>query len=65
MILIRYFLIFIVSYLLIRIFVKFGQQEKSANDKQKVVDKENVPHKKVSKEVGEFIDYEEINKLKK
>lgn len=65
MILIRYFLIFIISYLLIRIFVKFGQQVKSSGDKQKSVNKDEVPQKKVSKEIGDYIDYEEIKKMKK
>ena len=58
MILIRYILICIIGYLLIRSFVKFGQEEKSVN-------KDNVPQKKVSKEIGDYIDYEEIKKLKK
>ena len=58
MILIRYFLICLIGYLLIRSFVKFGQGEKSVNN-------DKVPQKKVSKEIGDYIDYEEIKKLKK
>ena len=65
MILIRYFLICIIGYLLIRSFVRFGQENKSSVDKQKAVNKDKVPQKKVSKEVGEYIDYEEIKKMKK
>ncbi len=65
MILIRYLLICVIGYLLIRSFVKFGQEDKSSGDKHKAVNKDKVPQKKVSKEVGEYIDYEEIKKLKK
>jgi len=65
MILIRYVLLSIIGYLLIRSFVRFGQEDKSSGDKQKAVNKDKVPQKKVSKEIGEYIDYEEIKEFKK
>ena len=65
MILIRYFLICIIGFLIIRFFVKFGQEDKSSVDNKKADNKDKVPPKKVSKEIGEYIDYEEIKKLKK
>jgi hypothetical protein len=61
MILIRYLLICIIGYLVIRSFVKFGE-EKSSVDKREHAKKNKIPQKKVSKEIGEYIDYEEIKK---
>jgi hypothetical protein len=62
MILIRYFLICLVGYLIVRSFVKFNEEEKRSADKHNPEGKNNVPVKKVSKEIGEYIDYEEIKK---
>ena len=61
MILIRYLLICVIGYLIIRAFVKFGQ-EKSSGDSHHSVRKEKEDQKKVSKEIGEYIDYEEVRK---
>ena len=61
MILIRYLLICVIGYLIIRSFVKFGQ-EKSSGERREPVKKDNTPPKKVSKEIGEYVDYEEIKK---
>jgi hypothetical protein len=58
MILIRYILIIIAGYLVIRTFVKFSQGSSS----NKSVKKDNSPQKKISKEIGEYVDYEEIKK---
>jgi hypothetical protein len=61
MILIRYLLICIIGYLVVRSFVKFGE-EKSSVESREQAKKDTIPQKKVSKEVGEYVDYEEVKK---
>jgi hypothetical protein len=41
--------------------VKFGQ-EKSSGERREPVTKDKEAQKKVSKEIGEYIDYEEVKK---
>jgi hypothetical protein len=60
MILIRYLLIGLIVYLLVRSFVRFGDGAGRRQDSFKSNDKQS--GKKVSKEVGEYIDYEEVKK---
>jgi hypothetical protein len=60
MILIRYLLIGLIVYLLVRSFVRFGDGPGRKQDGFKSNDKQS--GKKVSKEVGEYIDYEEVKK---
>jgi hypothetical protein len=62
MLLIRYLLIGLVVYLIVRSFRSFGEGSENS-------DKINQPHaakktegKKISKSVGEYVDYEEIKK---
>ena len=62
MILIRYLLICIIGYLIVRSFVKFREQEKSSGDKRNTLTKDKDPKKKVSREIGEYVDYEDIKK---
>ena len=62
MILIRYLLISIIGYLIIRFFINYGKKSTSSFDLHKTDKKDNVPSKKISKEIGEYIDYEEIKK---
>ena len=62
MILIRYLLICIIGYLVVRVFMNFGHEKKVSSDKNERGRKDNVPSKKVSKKIGEYIDYEEIKK---
>jgi len=62
MILIRYLLICLIGYLVVRAFVNFSHEEKTAAEKHNAEKKEKIPQKKVSKEIGEYIDYEEIKK---
>jgi hypothetical protein len=62
MILIRYILISIIGYLIIRAFINFGKEGSSSSHINKAERKDKAPPKKVSKEIGEYIDYEEINK---
>jgi hypothetical protein len=63
MILIRYFLICIIGYLIIRSIVRFGKDDQTTNIKEQG-NKEKMHSKKVSKRIGEYIDYEEIKKDK-
>lgn len=62
MILIRYLLISIIGYLIIRFFINYGKKSASSSDLHKTDKKDNVPSKKISKGIGEYIDYEEIKK---
>jgi hypothetical protein len=41
--------------------VKFGQ-EKSSGERHEPIKKDKEPQKKVSKEIGEYIDYEDVKK---
>jgi hypothetical protein len=61
MILLRYLLICAIGYLIIRSFVNFGK-EKSSGKMSERVEKDKTPQKKVSKKIGEYIDYEDIKK---
>ena len=63
MILIRYLLICLIGYLIVRSFVLFGKEDAKADIHQQGK-KDKVPSKKVSKEIGEYVDYEEIKKDK-
>jgi hypothetical protein len=60
MILIRYLLIGLIIFLLVRSFVRFGLGHDNKQDSFKSDDKQ--AGKKVSKEIGEYIDYEEVKK---
>jgi hypothetical protein len=53
---------FIIGYLIIRSFINFGKKDKSSPDINRSGKQNNMPSKKVSKEIGEYIDYEEIKK---
>jgi hypothetical protein len=64
MIFIRFILISIIVYLIIRAFLNFGTDERRSSDKYKAEGNDNDPPKKVSKEIGEYIDYEEVKKEK-
>jgi hypothetical protein len=60
MLLIRYFLIGLIIYLIIRSFIRYGMEDdQSVRHDQGNQTKRN---KKVSKEIGEYIDYEEVDK---
>ena len=62
MILIRIFLISLIVYLLVRSFMKFGEQEKTLSGKPDPDGKNNISGKRISKKIGEVIDYEELDK---
>jgi hypothetical protein len=62
MILIRFLLIGLIVYLIVRSFIRYGNGEGSSA-RSTGPDKKNKPvTKKVSKEIGEYIDYEEVKK---
>jgi hypothetical protein len=60
MILIRYLLIGLIVYLIVRSLVRFRGGPDKKQDGNKSNDMQ--ASKKVSKEIGEYIDYEEVKK---
>ena len=64
MILIRYLLICLIGYLVVRAFVNYGHDDPAEAGKQNVSKKDRASSKKVSKEIGEYVDYEEVKKGK-
>jgi hypothetical protein len=62
MILIRYFLVGLIVYLVVRSFMKLNESAGHSAKQDGSVRKDNEPAKKVSKEIGEYVDYEEIKK---
>lgn len=62
MILIRYILICIVGYLIIRSLMNYGKKGKPSSKINETGAKNKAPSKKVSKKIGEYIDYEELKK---
>jgi len=62
MILIRYILICIIGYLIIRSFIMYSKTGTPSAGKPGPEKKNKAPGKKVSKEIGEYIDYEEVKK---
>jgi hypothetical protein len=61
MILIRFFLIGLIVYLIVRSFFRYGDGDGPAAG-QNSQGSNKTSGKKVSKEIGEYIDYEEIKK---
>ena len=59
MILIRFFLISLIVYLIVRSFMRFSKESESV--KQQDPNDHN-DTKKVSKSIGEYVDFEEIKK---
>jgi large-conductance mechanosensitive channel len=60
MILIRYILIFIIVFLITRSFFRFNQVEDNKGKDTDRSDRNKSQEKKISKEIGEYIDYEEV-----
>jgi hypothetical protein len=59
MLLFRYFLIALVIYLLVRSFMRYSEEQKLRRAK----DEEDLNEaRKVSKSIGEYVDFEEIKK---
>ena len=62
MILIRYILIGLIIYLIARAFMQFGEGKESSFRGAEPDKKDDASNKKVSKEIGEYVDYEEVDK---
>jgi hypothetical protein len=60
MILFRYILIFIIVFLITRSFFRFNQVEDNKGKDTDRSDRNKSQEKKISKEIGEYIDYEEV-----
>lgn len=63
--LIRFFLISIIVYLIVRAFSQFGNIEENQEQNAKTPKNNIKDDKKISKEIGEYVDYEEIDKKNK
>jgi len=64
MILIRFALIGLIIYLLVRSFMRNGSEYSQSSTNQNPGNKENHTVKKVSKKIGEYVEYEEVDKKK-
>jgi hypothetical protein len=64
MMLIRFALIGLIVYLLVRSFMRFGEEQMHSGPKSEPERKDKVTVKKISKEIGEYVDYEEADKKK-
>jgi len=62
MILIRYLLIGLIVYLLVRSFIRYGNDDNPSAGQNGQDKNSKQTAKKVSKEIGEYIDYEELKK---
>ncbi len=64
MIIIRFALISLIVYLLVRSFMRNGEEEKQSSKRQAPENKDSTTTKKVSKKIGEYVDYEEVDRKK-
>jgi large-conductance mechanosensitive channel len=62
MILIRFILASLIVYLIIRSFMRYGKEEQTSVPRPEPDNKSKINNKKISKEIGEYIDYEDVNK---
>ena len=62
MILIRFILISLIIYLLARSFVRYWEEDKPSKRMPEPDKGSKINSKGISKEVGEYIDYEEVDK---
>lgn len=62
MILVRILLIGLIVYLIIRSFLKYGKDKEPVTGQQESGDKVKSESKKISKSVGEYVDFEELDK---
>ncbi len=59
MLLLRYFLICLIIYLLIRSFLRYNDED-GDQDSKKGTDPAKKRGRKIPKEIGEYVDYEEV-----
>lgn len=64
MILIRFALIGLIVYLLLRSFMRYGQEDSQSAQNQTPGNNDKGSTKKVSKKIGEYVDYEEVDRKK-
>jgi large-conductance mechanosensitive channel len=62
MILIRFILISLIVYLIIRSFIRYSEVRDSVSRRSETEKNSKISSKGVSKEIGEYIDYEEVKK---
>jgi len=62
MILLRFLLIGLAVYLIVRSFRNFGEGPEQSGKIKEPKDTKKAEGKKISKSVGEYVDYEEIKK---
>ena len=62
MVLVRYILIGLIVYLIVRSFLRFGGGNGHSVHQNGQDKKSNQASKRISKETGEYIDYEEVKK---
>jgi large-conductance mechanosensitive channel len=62
MILIRFVLVSVVVYLIIRSFIRFGKDDEPSVHRAEPEKESKISNKGVSKEIGEYVDYEEVDK---
>ena len=62
MILIRYLLIGLIVYLVVRSFRSFGENAGQPDKVKEPNETKKAEGKKISKSVGEYVDYEELKK---
>ena len=63
--LIRIFLICLIIYLIFRSFSKYSEESEGPVKNPEHRKNDSIPVKKVSKKVGEYVEYEEIDKGRK
>jgi hypothetical protein len=59
---VRYILIFIIGYLIVRFFIRLGDQTKPPVQKPET--RYDPQQKRISKETGEYVDFEDVRKEK-
>jgi hypothetical protein len=59
--LIRFILVSIIIYLLIRSFARYFAEQGSSGHERETRQEKNPKQKGVSKEIGEYVDYEEVD----
>jgi hypothetical protein len=65
MILIRYLLVGLIIYLIVRAFIRFGDGNETSGRQYRQNINKDPAAKKVSKAIGEYIDYEEVKEKEK
>jgi hypothetical protein len=62
MVLVRFALICLIVYLIIKSFFRFGEENGSSPHRSEPEKEKKSTKKSVPKTIGEYVDYEEVNK---